>query len=112
MALDKNGQFVDEKIKCIGCGGEFVHSAADQERFERQQYANKPKRCPACREKRRAEAEREKGTTPARAKSAGVYDMVCSACHENGTVPFKPVEGRPVYCRDCYREIRTAESRG
>lgn len=29
------------------------------------------------------------------------YDVVCEKCGKETTVPFKPVNGRPVYCRDC-----------
>lgn len=28
----------------------------------------------------------------------------CSDCGEECEVPFKPTEGRPVYCRDCYQK--------
>ncbi|MCJ7770789.1 DNA-directed RNA polymerase [Candidatus Bathyarchaeota archaeon] len=27
---------------------------------------------------------------------------VCSDCGKECEVPFKPTEGRPVYCRECY----------
>lgn len=27
----------------------------------------------------------------------------CAECGKDCTVPFKPTEGRPVYCTDCYR---------
>ena len=26
----------------------------------------------------------------------------CSACGKETTVPFKPTQGRPVYCRECF----------
>ncbi|MDP8012951.1 MAG: DNA-directed RNA polymerase [Nanoarchaeota archaeon] len=31
-----------------------------------------------------------------------MYKAICSDCGKETEVPFKPVEGRPVYCRDCY----------
>ena len=31
-----------------------------------------------------------------------MHDAVCSDCGKKTQVPFKPTEGRPVYCRDCY----------
>jgi len=34
------------------------------------------------------------------------FDAVCSECGAKTTVPFKPIEGRPVYCRDCFRSKR------
>ncbi|MFT4309872.1 MAG: CxxC-x17-CxxC domain-containing protein [Candidatus Woesearchaeota archaeon] len=30
-----------------------------------------------------------------------MFDVVCSDCQKKTQVPFKPTEGRPVYCRDC-----------
>jgi len=31
-------------------------------------------------------------------------DWQCSDCNKEITeLPFKPVDGRPIYCRDCYR---------
>jgi CxxC-x17-CxxC domain-containing protein len=32
--------------------------------------------------------------------------VTCAGCGAKTTVPFKPTEGRPVYCRDCYRSRR------
>jgi CxxC-x17-CxxC domain-containing protein len=31
-----------------------------------------------------------------------MYKAVCADCGKECEVPFKPAEGRPVYCRDCY----------
>ncbi|PKK81557.1 MAG: DNA-directed RNA polymerase [Thermoplasmata archaeon HGW-Thermoplasmata-2] len=31
---------------------------------------------------------------------------VCSDCGKECEVPFKPTEGKPVYCRDCYAKHR------
>ena len=33
-------------------------------------------------------------------------DTTCSECGQACQVPFKPTEGKPVYCRDCYRKRR------
>jgi len=30
-----------------------------------------------------------------------LHSAVCSDCGVETQVPFKPTEGRPVYCRDC-----------
>ncbi|MBI4127970.1 MAG: hypothetical protein HY459_02770 [Parcubacteria group bacterium] len=35
-----------------------------------------------------------------------MYPAVCSNCGAQTEVPFQPAEGRPVYCRDCFRKIR------
>jgi len=31
-----------------------------------------------------------------------MHKVKCSACGKDAEVPFKPKEGLPVYCRDCY----------
>ncbi len=35
-----------------------------------------------------------------------MFDVKCSDCGKDSQVPFKPTEGRPVYCRDCYASKR------
>ncbi|MBN2121979.1 hypothetical protein JW721_02895 [Candidatus Micrarchaeota archaeon] len=32
-----------------------------------------------------------------------MHDAVCAKCGKPCKVPFKPTEGRPVYCRDCFK---------
>ena len=32
----------------------------------------------------------------------------CSHCGKETTVPFKPTQGRPVFCRECFQSRRTA----
>lgn len=31
-----------------------------------------------------------------------MHDVTCSECGTQTQVPFKPTEGRPVFCKDCY----------
>jgi CxxC-x17-CxxC domain-containing protein len=33
-----------------------------------------------------------------------MHKVTCSECGQETEVPFKPIEGRPVYCRDCYQK--------
>ncbi len=40
--------------------------------------------------------------------SPETYEAVCHDCGSECEVPFKPTEGRPVYCRDCYQNHRPA----
>jgi CxxC-x17-CxxC domain-containing protein len=35
-----------------------------------------------------------------------MYKAICSDCGAECEVPFKPTEGRPVYCRDCWQKRR------
>ncbi len=35
-----------------------------------------------------------------------MHKAVCASCKAECEVPFKPTEGRPVYCRDCFAKQR------
>ena len=35
-----------------------------------------------------------------------MHKATCSDCGEECEVPFKPTEGKPVFCRECYRKKR------
>ncbi|MFA6258334.1 MAG: CxxC-x17-CxxC domain-containing protein [Candidatus Paceibacterota bacterium] len=37
------------------------------------------------------------------------FDAVCSVCGNKTKVPFKPEEGRPIYCKDCITKIKAGE---
>ena len=40
------------------------------------------------------------------AESRPMWDATCSSCGAATKVPFQPKEGRPVYCKDCYKKRR------
>jgi len=35
-----------------------------------------------------------------------MHKATCSECGKECEVPFKPREGKPVYCRDCFQKHR------
>lgn len=45
----------DKIIVCQDCGEEFTFTVREQEFYEEKGFTNEPKRCKACREKRKAE---------------------------------------------------------
>ena len=96
-------EYQDKVLKCIDCGADFVFTAGEQLFFHDKQFKNEPKRCKACKAKRSATLG---ATTP------GNYPKVetrtnCSECGKETTVPFKPTQGRPVFCRECFQQRRT-----
>ncbi len=36
-----------------------------------------------------------------------MHDATCTECGEECKVPFKPTEGKPVYCRECFSKKRS-----
>jgi CxxC-x17-CxxC domain-containing protein len=35
-----------------------------------------------------------------------MFDATCSNCGKEARVPFRPTNGKPVYCSDCFRSMR------
>ena len=93
-------QFQDRALKCIDCGAEFIFSAGEQQFFHDKNFKNEPKRCKACKTKKQG----SNGSTHARTET----HTACSQCGRETTVPFRPTQGRPVYCRECFQSRRTA----
>jgi CxxC-x17-CxxC domain-containing protein len=40
-----------------------------------------------------------------------MHNVKCSDCGVETQVPFKPTEGRPVYCRECYQKHKPKRDR-
>ena len=38
-----------------------------------------------------------------------MHKATCSNCGNECEVPFKPADGRPVYCRDCWQSMRNQQ---
>jgi CxxC-x17-CxxC domain-containing protein len=34
------------------------------------------------------------------------FAVICSSCGNQAQVPFKPRMDRPVYCSDCFRQVK------
>jgi CxxC-x17-CxxC domain-containing protein len=93
----------DKSLTCADCGAAFTFTASEQELFQSRGYQNEPKRCPTCRQAKRATRT---GTTSAPRHE--MFTVTCSECGKTAEVPFQPRGDRPVYCSDCYRKNRPA----
>ncbi len=98
-------EFQDKMLKCIDCGADFVFTAGEQLFFHDKQFKNEPKRCKSCKAKRVSVL----GAVPPVPRLAGWKPAPhCSQCGKETTVPFRPTQGRPVFCRECFSQRRTA----
>ena len=95
-------EFQDRILRCVDCATEFVWTAGEQQFFK-----NEPKRCKACKSKR---ASRPAGAAVARERVE--TQTTCSACGKETTVPFKPTQGRPVFCKECFQSRKFAGAGG
>lgn len=99
--------FVDKILKCADCNGDFIFTAGEQLFFFDKQFKNDPKRCKPCKSKRAGSAVRAGATGPAAAGISRTETRTeCSECRVETTVPFKPTQGRPVLCRQCFQAKR------
>lgn len=104
--------FVDKSLQCSDCGATFVFSAEEQEFFATKGYTNEPRRCPSCREARRAERSGSGYSSyGGYSRRRQMFPAVCAQCGKETMVPFEPREGRPVYCSECYSKIRPTSRR-
>jgi CxxC-x17-CxxC domain-containing protein len=93
-------------LKCVECTNEFAWTAGEQQYFADRGLQHEPKRCKQCRDRRN---QKEPGTHrhPIQAgerprRRVNVWTNVeCADCGAETQVPFKPTQGRPVYCRAC-----------
>ena len=97
--------FQDKSLQCSDCGATFTFSAEEQEFFASKGYTNEPKRCPACRQARKAERYGNSSYDSRRQ----MFPAICAECGKETEVPFQPRDDRPVYCRDCYNKINLSK---
>jgi CxxC-x17-CxxC domain-containing protein len=99
-------EFQDKTLKCVDCGQDFTFTAGEQLFFHDKQFKNEPKRCKACKAKRLNALGVKPGSAPPKVETR----TTCSACGKETTVPFKPTQGRPVLCRECFQQKQKTAS--
>ncbi len=92
-------EFQDKSLRCVDCGEEFIWTAGEQLFFADKQFKNEPKRCKSCKVSR---ANRPSSGPGGRERVE--TQATCSACGKDTTVPFRPTQGRPVFCKECFQQ--------
>jgi CxxC-x17-CxxC domain-containing protein len=105
--------FKDKTLECSDCGSEFTFSADEQEFFQSRGYTNEPKRCPECRQARKAQHYGNGGNSYGNSRYGHsspreMFPAVCAECGKETSVPFQPRGDKPVYCSDCFRKVRAS----
>ena len=104
--------FQDKTLTCMDCGQSFVFTAGEQEFFAQKGFQNEPKRCKSCKAaKRGGERSGGLGANAASGGSRELFEVTCSSCGQQTSVPFRPTLDRPVYCRTCFQARRGAGMR-
>lgn len=97
--------YQDRYLTCRDCGEEFAFTASEQEFFAEKGFTNDPGRCPRCRAARKNRNRQDGQGGGGYRQNRQMHPAICSNCGKDTEVPFKPTEGRPVYCRDCFRRV-------
>jgi CxxC-x17-CxxC domain-containing protein len=98
--------FLDRLLACADCGRDFIFTAGEQLFFFDKQFKYDPKRCKRCKSKRAGTGLKAGTGRAAAGLSRTETRTECSACGIETTVPFKPTQGRPVLCRQCFQSNR------
>ena len=106
--------YTDKILVCADCGQQFVFTASEQD-FYGQRGFSEPKRCSSCRAARKASRPEGVGARSGGGYGGGssydrgprqMFAATCSRCGRETEVPFRPTNGKPVYCSDCFRVVR------
>jgi CxxC-x17-CxxC domain-containing protein len=109
--------FTDRELTCRDCGSSFVFSAGEQEFYAGKGLQHDPVRCPSCRAQRKLMRPEDRDDSP----NYGVYVSwggrtprqlhvaTCAQCGQTTEVPFVPRGDRPVYCSNCYNDVRSKQ---
>ena len=102
---EADSDFEEMDILCIDCNKNFIWTIGEQTFFRDKGLKNPPKRCKDCKQ-----AKNERLAAIAAAQAAGIKQRIevavsCARCGTQTTVPFYPLQGRPVYCRSCFLEM-------
>src|SRR5690242_11591239 len=102
LAMD----YRDRVLECAGGRAGVVVTAGERMFVADKGFKNDPKRCKSCKAKRADTAGAGQVSNFQRTETK----TTCSQCGKETTVPFKPTQGRPVYCRECFQQRRSMGS--
>lgn len=123
--------FQDYPLICRDCGNDFLFTAGEQDFYRTKGFTKPPGRCPACRYQRKLLASQL--GAPQASASASLSDtsdptaspmpespqplanpsllevtaIECAKCGKATTIPFRPKLSRPLFCAECYAELKS-----
>jgi CxxC-x17-CxxC domain-containing protein len=102
--------YQEKSLTCSDCGTTFT--SEEQEFHASKGFTNEPKRCPSCRQKRKAERDGSGsgsyGNRSYNSSPRQMFPAICATCGKETEVPFQPRGDKPVYCSDCYNKNKPA----
>jgi CxxC-x17-CxxC domain-containing protein len=116
-AISANGvgsadELADMAISCMDCSSEFTWTKGEQIFFHDKRLLNPPKRCKQCKKEKNHRLETIHQNRVSGKKQRIDVRAQCAKCSTVTTVPFYPSQGRPVYCRTCFQEMKALSTNG
>ncbi|MGH2407586.1 MAG: CxxC-x17-CxxC domain-containing protein [Candidatus Limnocylindrales bacterium] len=126
----------DRILTCADCGQEFAFTASEQEFYAQRQFTDPRRcaSCRASRKAARGDTGTSSYSSGSSYGSGGyggasrssgggggyggggyggasrgpreMFPATCSSCGKEAMVPFRPTNGKPVYCNDCFATRR------
>jgi CxxC-x17-CxxC domain-containing protein len=105
-------EYQDKVLTCIDCGAQFIFTAGEQLFFRDKQFKNEPKRCKTCKSRRVSvlSTPPAQGNSQRYAHARVETRAICSQCGKETTIPFRPTQGRPIFCRECFSQKKNMAS--
>lgn len=98
--------YEDKTFTCKDCGDGFTFTAGEQEFYATKGFENEPTRCKVCRQSSKGDRGGPSNRRGIGTQDRETFSVVCAACGQQATVPFRPTQDRPVYCKDCFSKRR------
>ena len=94
----------DKVLICTTCGREFSFTSREQEFYQEKGFID-PKHCRECRQQRKMRREALAKESPVGIEPGtqrALFEVICAECGKRTQVPFKPLTGKPILCKDCF----------
>lgn len=113
----------DVMVRCVDCGAEFEFTTREQLYYQDQGW-DSPRRCKACRAKRKPATTEYNSRDFTNDKSTPIelhrdafevpavhqkFRVNCSTCGIETSVPFKPDPKRPAFCKACLAKSKAGK---
>ena len=88
--------YQEKTLVCKECGQDFPFTVGEQEFYAERGFQNEPQRCKTCRDSRKSSGRAQKE----------MHVTTCANCGGEAKVPFQPSSDRPVYCSECFAQMK------
>ena len=101
-------EFQDKTLNCVDCGDRLHLDGRRAALLRRQELQERAEALQGLQGQARGAPAGAGGVGRERVETT----TNCSACGKETTVPFRPTQGRPVFCRECFQSRKFAGAGG